>query len=158
MQSETEKALREILGEGFDGLNENLRAGMLGCRPETIGKSHEKLIELGLKPEKIASQAHLPGRDPETIRRKYQFPRRFFSKETICSFPQLLGNAGETVQSPVQLLHDLGIDYDKYPYAYTTQKCKRKKIAALARARLGSDRELSEKAKEIIRKGQTSFQ
>ncbi|MBD3210857.1 hypothetical protein GF318_05740 [Candidatus Micrarchaeota archaeon] len=284
MHNETEKILREILGERFDELNENLRARMLGCRPETIRKSHEKLIELGLTPEKIASQAALLGMNPETIRRnaealqdlglakekiasqaqllgrdpdtirrnaqalqdlgltkskiasraellgnnpdtiqknakalqdlgltkqkiasraellgrnpdtirrnaqafkdlgltkqkiaskaallgmnpdtiqrKYEFLRRFFSNETICTFAQLFNNKDETVQSSIQLLHDLGIDYGKYPYAYTTQKCKRKKIATLVRARLGSDRELtlaemrelSEKAKGMIRK------
>ncbi|MBD3210358.1 hypothetical protein GF318_03175, partial [Candidatus Micrarchaeota archaeon] len=114
MQSETEKALMEILGEGFDGLNENLRAGMLGCRPETIGKSHEKLIELGLKPEKIASRADLLGRDPDTIRRNAKALQDLgLAKEKIASQAQLLGMNPETIRRNAEALQNLGLTKEK---------------------------------------------
>ncbi|MBD3209809.1 hypothetical protein GF318_00320, partial [Candidatus Micrarchaeota archaeon] len=109
MSKETEKALREILGEGFDGLNENLRARMLGCRPETIGKSHEKLIELGLKPEKIASQAALLGNNPETIRRNAEALQDLgLTEQKIASQAHLLGMNPETIRRNAEALQDLG--------------------------------------------------
>ncbi|MFH0884496.1 MAG: hypothetical protein V1861_02190 [Candidatus Micrarchaeota archaeon] len=153
MPSESEQVLREILGPGYDELNETTRAIILGTPAETIRKSHAKLLELGLTREKIATNAPLLGRDPETIQRNYEFLRRFFSKEAICKNAQLLGNTQETIEGSVQFLFGLGVDYAAFPFVDTTAFCKQKKLAVVAREKYGaSDNMTSEERTELAAK------
>ena len=96
----------------------------------------------GLSRDKIATQAHLLGRDPETIERNYQshisllrqnYEDRNSGRELLTNQAQLLGIPSETILASVQQLSNLGIDYNNGILLGTTSQLKRKKMAWLLR-------------------------
>ncbi|MFP3950493.1 MAG: hypothetical protein ACLFUZ_05410 [Candidatus Micrarchaeia archaeon] len=105
MNPETEPALREILGNRLDELNETARDILLTSSVETVRKAYSKLIELGLTPEKIATLAHLLGMNPETIQRNADSLKELgLTPEKIASQAQLLGRDPETIQRNYEFL------------------------------------------------------
>ncbi len=61
------------------------------------------LIEHGVSKEKIAAQAHLLGRDPETIERNYQALKQLgLTDDKIASNAHLLGRDPETIERNYQ--------------------------------------------------------
>ena len=105
-----------------------------------------------MKDEKIASQAHLLGRDPETIERNYQhhvgllrqsyrqnykdrknYKDRTSGRDLLTNQPQLLGISPETMNANVQFLYNIGIDYNEAFLLGTTPQLKRKKMAWMLR-------------------------
>lgn len=92
--------------------------------------------------DKIASQAHLLGRDPETIEMNYRhhvwllrqyYEDRNSGRELLVSQAQLLGITPETINANVQFLYSIGISYNNAFLLGTTPQLKRKKIAWLLR-------------------------
>ena len=109
---------------------------------EKMRCAYESLKRIGLTDEKIASQAHLLGMNPETIERNYQhhigllrqdYEDRNSGRELLMSQPQLLGIPSETINANVYYLHSLGIDYHNAFLLGTTSQLKRKKMAWLLR-------------------------
>ena len=117
------------------------------------------LKKIGLDDDKIASQAHLLGMNPETIERNYQlfigllrqdYQDRESGREIIQCQAQLLGNSHLTINANVQYLHSLGIDYNNGFLLGTTPQLKRKKMAFLLREVF--DYKNTEDKKETINK------
>ena len=80
----------------------------------TIRATYNALKSIGLKDEKIATQAHLLGRDPETIERNYQRLSDLGLKdEKIASRAELLGMDPETIERNYQRLSALGLRDEK---------------------------------------------
>ena len=105
MSTETEALPRKILGNRLDELNETTRSILLETPAETVGKTHQKLIELGLTPEKIASQARLLGMNPDTIQRNAEALKALgLTPEKIASQAHLLGRDPETIQKNYEFL------------------------------------------------------
>ncbi|MDA1196983.1 MAG: hypothetical protein O2779_03405, partial [Nanoarchaeota archaeon] len=107
-----------------------------------IERNYQRLSALGLKDDKIASQAQLLGRDPETIERNYQhhvgllrqdYRDRTSGRELLTNQAQLLGITPETITTNVQFLYSLGIDYNDAFLLGTTPQLKRKKMAWMLR-------------------------
>ena len=82
--------------------------------PETIERNYKSLSKLGLKDDKIASQAHLLGRDPETIERNYKSLSKLGLKDDkIATQAHLLGMNPETIERNYKALSKLGLKDDK---------------------------------------------
>jgi hypothetical protein len=76
---------------------------LLGRDPETIDRNYQKLSDLGLKDEKIASQAHLLGMNPDTIERNYQrLSGLGLSDSKIATQAHLLGMNPDTIERNYQ--------------------------------------------------------
>jgi hypothetical protein len=106
---------------------------------EAVTKAFEKLKELHLKEEKIASQAQLLGHDPETLQRNFEFLRDnlHIKKGKIAGRAQLLGRDPETLQRNFDFLRD-------------TLHLKRERIAELAQL-LWRDPETLQRNFEFLR-------
>ena len=114
MEETAEAVLREILGKRFDELGEATRAIILKTPAVTIRKAHVKLLELGLTPEKIASQAQLLGRDPDTIQRNADCLKGLgLTPENIVSRAELLSMNPDTIQRNADCLKELGLTPEK---------------------------------------------
>ena len=109
---------------------------------ETIRRTYESLKKIGLSDDKIATQAHLLGMNPDTIERNYQhhvnllrqnYEDRNSGRELLTNQAHLLGIPPRTINANVQYLHSLGIDYNNAFLLGTTSQLKRKKMAWLLR-------------------------
>ena len=113
-----------------------------GMSEELVWQTYFLLRSYRLSRDKIASQAHLLGRDPETIERNYQnhigllrhdYTNRNSGRDLLVMYAQLLGIPPETINANVQFLHSLGIDYNNGIILGTTPQLKRKKMAWMLR-------------------------
>ena len=90
---------------------------ILTCQTANSPSIHQvyKLLDgYGLTDEKIASQAALLGRDPETIESNYQNLKKYgLTDEKIVSQAQLLGMNPETIERNYQSLKRLGLSDEK---------------------------------------------
>ena len=109
---------------------------------DAIRATYNALKRIGLKDEKIASQAQLLGRDPETIERNYQnhigllrsnYEDRNSGKEILLQQAQLLGVSPDTLESNVQWFADRKFAYGNGMLLGTKTQTKRKKLAWILR-------------------------
>ena len=100
------------------------------------------LRKYNVKQEKIAAQAHLLGRDPETIERNYRhhvgllrgdWKDRNSGKSLLLKHAELLGIPPETIEANVQYLNSIGTDYNDGMLLGTTPQTKRRKLGWLLR-------------------------
>ena len=110
--------------------------------PDTIERNYQRLSGLGLKDEKIASQAQLLGMNPDTIDRNYQnhigllrsnYEDRNSGKEILLQQAQLLGVSPDTLESNVQWFADRKFAYGNGMLLGTKTQTKRKKLAWILR-------------------------
>jgi len=109
---------------------------------DSVREIYNLLRKYGLKDDKIASQAQLLGRDPETIERNYQhhvgllrhdYTDRASGRDLLTNQAQLLGISPETTNANVQFLYELGINYRDAFLLGSTPQLKRKKMAWMLR-------------------------
>ena len=107
---EKSKILEEILGENkISNFSKNW-VNSSNANEDSIIQVYNLLKTYGLSDEKIASQAHLLGRDPETIMGHYRFLRDLgLSDKSIATHASLLGLDPETVMDHYRFLRDLGL-------------------------------------------------
>jgi hypothetical protein len=80
---------------------------------DSVRESYKLLKKIGLKDDKIASQAHLLGRDPETIERNYESLQKLGLKDDkIASQAHLLGMNPETIERNYR--HHVGLLRQNY--------------------------------------------
>ena len=133
---------------------------LLVMNQETTRTKYQKLREMGLTDTRIASQPSLLGRNTENIKGNYDFLVGLFRKDytdrgsgrdLILNNPGLLANSRVTVESSVQFLHSLGIDYLKNPLMLnSTAQNKRKKMAWMLREVFDYREAPQEKKKDLI--------
>ena len=135
------------------------RAELLGRDPETIDRNYKALQRLGLSDEKIASQAHLLGMNPETIDRNYQrhvgllrqdYRNRSSGRDLLITYAQLLGIPPNTIESNVQFLHNMGVDYNSGILLGTKTQTKRQKMAWMLRELFDYRNTSQDKKREAI--------
>ena len=126
---------------------------LLVSNRQTIERNWRHLKSKGLTDEKISTNVHLLHLSPRTIDRNYQNLRRYFEKATIATFAPLLTIPPETINSNVQFLNFLGIDYARYPLACGSgPRKKREKIAWLVRQLFGPEHRRNDGVKKAIRR------
>ncbi len=120
-----------VLSDEDNALDENARNGLsrkdiaryvflLNRYREAIEKNLQGLLEL-TGDVSIASCGYLIGRKPEVVRENYRNAIRFFEKDVLASYPQLLGVAQETVTDNVAFLGRLDITYQQWPILCATR-------------------------------------
>jgi len=123
------------------------------------------LKKLGLTDKKIATNANLLTMNPKTIHRNYQhhvgllrqnYEERNLGRESITRQGSYLGIPPETINTNVQYLSSLGIDYHKGPLLGTTTQLKRKKMVWLLRE-VFDYRDLSDEQKPVAIKKMYDF-
>ena len=109
---------------------------------DTIRESYKRLSALGLSDDKIASQANLLGRDPDTIKRNYQdhirllrsnYQDRNSGKSILLQQAALLGVSPNTLEANVQWFADRNLDHCNGMLLGTKTQTKRKKLAWVLR-------------------------
>ena len=109
---------------------------------DSIRSVYTFLINNRLKDEKIATHAKLLGNDPKTIDRNYQhyvgllrqnYKNRNSGKDILLNQVQLLGISPNTMESNVQFLYGLGVDYNNGMLLGTKTQTKRQKMAWMLR-------------------------
>ncbi len=104
-RSESESALRDVIGNRLDEVGATLRKVLLQNPAATIRRAHGKLVELGLAPDKIATHAQLLCRDPDTLQRNADLLRRLgLAPAAIAGKAQLLGMNPRTVRGNYDFL------------------------------------------------------
>jgi len=110
--------------------------------PETIERNYQALRRLGLTDSRIAANANLLGRDPETVKRNYEghvgllgqdYTNRKSGRDFLLIYANLLGIPTETIEANVQFLSSHDINYSNGFLLGTTPKLKRKKMSWLLR-------------------------
>ena len=140
---ESVRAVYEFLREkGLSNKKIASRAELLGMNPDAIERNYQALKELGLSNKKIASRAPLLGRDPDAIKRNYQhhvgllrqdYRNGRSGRDLLLTYAQLLGISSDTLESDVQFLYGMGVDYNNGILLGTKPQTKRKKMAWMLR-------------------------
>ena len=117
-------------------------ANLLGRDPQTIQENYQALLQLGLTKEKIGTNAALLGMNPKTIQTNYEhhvgllrqnYNDRNSGRRLLTNQAQLLGISPVTIEANVQLLHDMGLDYNNSFLLGTTPQLKRTKMGWMLR-------------------------
>ncbi len=112
-KSEIQRLAAELLAREISDFAVDFIYGMKATE-ELIRVAHAKLTGFGLTGEKIAQQAALLSRDPETIQRNYENLRRIgLSEEKIAQQAVLLGRDPETIQRNYENLRRIGLSDEK---------------------------------------------
>ena len=135
-------------------------AALLGQNQETLWNNYHNLEKMGLNKAQIATNAQLLNLNPKSVRSKYDFlvglltgdyADRTSGKEVVLNNPGLLGNSRVTVESSVQFLQSLGVDYGKNSLLLsTTVQKKRERMAWMLREVFDYGESPQEKKKDLI--------
>ena len=135
-------------------------ASLLTSDQETLWNNYHNIEKMGISNTQIASNASLLAKNPKSVRSNYDllvgllrgdYADRNSGKEVVLNNPVLLTNSHVTVESSVQFLHSLGVDYGKNSLLLsTTVQKKREKMAWMLRAVFDYGEAPQEKKKDLI--------
>jgi len=101
-------------GYGISEFSLDWITGSQGTDENSITATYQALQNLGLSNEKIASQAHLLGMNPDTTERNYKALQNLgLSNEKIASQAYLLGMNPDTIERNYKALQNLGLSNEK---------------------------------------------